>query len=132
MIVAYRDDAFKIAKVITSDTQAGKHIIIDLFECPESKFKMELARKAMLACVKACKATLLHIHLHDFGNGGCSGVAVLAESHISIHTWPESGYIALDVFMCGKCDPKLAVPILEKHFKPNRTLLTYLNRGELP
>jgi len=47
-------------------------------------------------------ATLLHIHLHHFTpNGGISGVAVLAESHISVHTWPERNFAAFDVFMCG-------------------------------
>jgi S-adenosylmethionine decarboxylase len=52
--------------------------------------------------VDAAQATLLHIHVHHFQPNGISGVAVLAESHISIHTWPEVGYAAMDVFMCGR------------------------------
>ena len=61
-------------------------------------------------CVEAARATLLHIHLHHFQPNGVSGVAVLAESHISIHTWPEAGYAALDVFMCGSADPDAVHP----------------------
>ncbi len=65
-------------------------------------------------------ATLLHIHLHHFTpNGGVSGVAVLAESHISIHTWPERDYAALDVFMCGDSQPEKAIPVLERAFEPD-------------
>jgi S-adenosylmethionine decarboxylase len=69
-------------------------------------------------------ATLLHIHLHHFTpNGGVSGVAVLAESHISIHSWPEAGYAALDVFMCGSCDPHATVDVLKTAFKPTKTVV---------
>ena len=79
---------------------------------------------------KPCNATLLHIHLHPFsGNGGVSGVAVLAESHISIHTWPEIGYAAFDVFMCGQCDPHAAIPVLRRWFRPGRETVTVQRRG---
>ena len=62
-------------------------------------------------------ATILHSHFHHFSpNGGVSGVLVLAESHISIHTWPERDFAALDIFMCGACDPHLAIPVLKRAF----------------
>ena len=77
---------------------------------------------AMRACVEECNATLLHIHLHHFTpNGGISGVAVLAESHISVHTWPEKDYAAFDVFMCGDSNPHRAVEILGRYFRPSRS-----------
>jgi S-adenosylmethionine decarboxylase len=83
------------------------------------------------ACVEAAGATLLHIHLHHFEpNGGVSGVAVLAESHISIHTWPECGYAALDVFMCGEASPEKSVPVLEKAFAAKRIEVDTLLRGK--
>jgi S-adenosylmethionine decarboxylase len=67
-------------------------------------------------------ATLLHIHLHHVTPGrGVAGVAVLAESHISIHSWPEAGYAALDVFMCGEAKPHATVDVLKGAFKPERT-----------
>ena len=72
-------------------------------------------------CVEAAGATLLHIHLHHFTpNNGVSGVAVLAESHISIHSWPETGYAALDVFMCGDADPHRTIDVLRRAFRPGR------------
>jgi S-adenosylmethionine decarboxylase len=86
--------------------------------------------QALRDCASEAGATLLHLHLHHFGpNAGLSGVAVLAESHISIHTWPERGYAALDVFMCGVCDPYKAVPVLRRAFEPGNVQLSEQKRG---
>jgi len=72
------------------------------------------------------------MHFHEFSeNGGISGVAVLAESHISIHTWPERGYAAVDVFMCGSAEPHKVVPILKHAFKAGRVSLSEQMRGVL-
>ena len=88
--------------------------------------------KAFIDCVKECGATLLHIHMHHFTpNGGISGVAVLAESHISVHTWPERDYAAFDVFMCGDAKPELAVEILQKAFSPSRIEVGENLRGRM-
>jgi S-adenosylmethionine decarboxylase len=82
--------------------------------------------------VNRCGATLLHIHLHHFSpNGGISGVAVLAESHISVHTWPEYGYAAFDVFMCGNTNPVESLPIFEQAFRPERSDIQELMRGRI-
>ncbi len=82
--------------------------------------------------VERCGATLLHIHLHHFSpNGGISGVAVLAESHISVHTWPEYGYAAFDVFMCGNANPVESLPIFEQAFRPARSDIQELMRGRI-
>src|SRR5215475_7104261 len=79
-------------------TYAGSHLIIDLWEA-EGLDDRERIENALIDAVKEAGATLLHIHLHTFTDGGgISGVAVLAESHISVHTWPEKGYAAFDVF----------------------------------
>jgi S-adenosylmethionine decarboxylase len=73
----------------------------------------------------------LHIHLHHFEpNGGVSGVAVLAESHISIHSWPERSYAALDIFMCGNAEPDKCVPVLRQAFNPGRVAVSELLRGK--
>jgi S-adenosylmethionine decarboxylase len=109
---------------------AGTHLIIDLWEAAHLD-NLEIVERALRECVKACKATLLHIHLHHFTpNGGISGVAVLAESHISIHSWPERGYAALDVFMCGDSMPHKAIAVLEAAFKPKRVLVEECLRGK--
>lgn len=108
---------------------AGAHLIIDLFDA-ERLDDIEHIEKALTDCVHAAGATLLHIHLHPFEpNGGVSGVAVLAESHISIHSWPERGYAALDVFMCGDARPERCVAVLEDAFAPRRIEVKELLRG---
>ncbi len=85
---------------------AGIHLLIDLWGA-RNLDNEAVIRDALGQSSEACGATLLHIHLHQFiDSGGISGVAVLAESHISIHTWPERGFAAIDIFMCGKCDPE--------------------------
>ena len=61
---------------------------------------------------------------------GVSGVAVLAESHISIHSWPERGYAALDIFMCGDANPDACVPVLRQAFRPKRIAVSELLRGQ--
>ena len=97
---------------------AGAHLIIDLYNA-ERLDDIDHIDATLRRCVDAAGATLLHIHLHHFEpNGGVSGVAVLAESHISIHSWPENGYAALDVFMCGDAKPEACVPVLREAFKP--------------
>jgi S-adenosylmethionine decarboxylase len=118
---------------ITRDgvTFAGHHLIIDLWEAKglDDKARIE---QAMRDAVEAAGATLLHIHLHTFTpNGGISGVAVLAESHISVHTWPERGYAAFDVFMCGGAEPKKALKVLEQAFAPKRVVVGIHKRGVL-
>lgn len=110
---------------------AGTHVIIDLWDATDLD-NLEKMEQAMREAIVACGATLLHIHLHHFTpNYGISGVAVLAESHISVHTWPERGFAAFDVFMCGDARPELALPVLERHFSPQRSEINELRRGKV-
>ncbi|WP_317930304.1 adenosylmethionine decarboxylase [Halioxenophilus sp. WMMB6] len=115
---------------ITRDgvTFAGSHLIIDLWG---AKYLDDMQRmeNAMRRCVEVCGATLLHIHLHHFAPDGISGVAVLAESHISVHTWPEREYAAFDVFMCGDAKPELAIIELKRAFFPSRIEVNEQLRG---
>lgn len=108
---------------------AGRHYIFDFWgaSCLDD---LEVMEAALRKAVQECGATLLHIHLHHFTpNGGISGVAVLAESHISVHTWPERDFAAFDVFMCGDAQPHLAIPVLEEVFKPAKTVIKEERRG---
>lgn len=112
-------------------TYAGSHLIIDLWEA-EGLNDKDRIQAAMIEAVEAAGATLLHIHLHSFGEGsGVSGVAVLAESHISVHTWPERGYAAFDIFMCGKADVRKAYAALKQSLSPKRVVLGEHKRGVL-
>jgi S-adenosylmethionine decarboxylase len=109
---------------------AGAHLIIDLYGA-ERLDDIDHIRRTLIGCVKAAGATLLHMHLHPFEpNGGVSGVAVLAESHISVHSWPERDYAALDVFMCGDAKPHRCLDVLRKAFKPDRIEVEQLLRGK--
>jgi S-adenosylmethionine decarboxylase len=109
---------------------AGVHLIIDLYEADRLD-DLDHIEETLRRAVAAAGATLLHIHLHHFEpNGGVSGVAVLAESHISIHSWPEANYVALDVFMCGKADPDACVPVLREAFNPKRVVVSEVLRGQ--
>ena len=108
---------------------AGTHLIIDIYGA-ERLDELPHVETALRAAVDAAGATLLHIHLHHFTpNGGISGVAVLAESHISIHTWPECGYAALDVFMCGEALPHETIEILREAFSPDQIAVEEHMRG---
>ena len=110
---------------------AGTHLIIDLWGAKGIDC-LERMEAALRTCVEECNATLLHIHLHHFTpNGGISGVAVLAESHISVHTWPEKDYAAFDVFMCGDSNPHRAVKILGRYFRPSRSEVVEERRGKI-
>jgi S-adenosylmethionine decarboxylase len=97
---------------------AGTHLIIDLFGAKRLD-DLKHIKETLKRCVEVAGATLLHIHLHHFTpKGGVSGVAVLAEGHISIHSWPERGNAALDVFMGGEAKPDLAIDVVKQAFKP--------------
>ena len=109
----------------------GIHLLIDLWEC---RHLQDIARieSAMREAASICGATVLDIRLHSFGeNAGITGVAILAESHISIHTWPETGYVAIDVFMCGRCDPHGAIAVFEQVFQAQRKTVSEHKRGDI-
>ena len=108
---------------------AGNHLIIDLFGASHLD-DIDHVKHTLEKCVEEAGASLLHIHLHHFTpNDGISGVAVLAESHISVHTWPERNYAAFDFFMCGQAEPERAVQVIERAFGPARSELRTLLRG---
>ena len=109
---------------------AGNHLIIDLFGAQRLD-DIEHVEHTLKKCVDTAGASLLHIHLHHFTpNGGVSGVAVLSESHISIHSWPEADYAALDVFMCGDVRPELCVDVLRQAFSAREVVVKTHQRGE--
>ena len=108
---------------------AGTHLIVDLWGATNLDDPAHIDAVLREAAIET-GATILHGHFHHFSpNGGVSGVLVLAESHVSIHTWPERSYAALDIFVCGICNPYNAVPVLKKGFLPERVQLGEHRRG---
>lgn len=127
-----RDDGVAVGHLAVRNgvTCAGSHLIIDVYG-GERLDDLVHVEETLVDCVEAAGATLLHIHLHRFEeNGGISGVAVLAESHISIHSWPEHGYAALDVFMCGDARPERCVDVVRRAFAPSRIAVGEILRGK--
>jgi S-adenosylmethionine decarboxylase len=109
--------------------QPGLHVLLDLFDA-ENLADQAGIEAALHSAARACGATVLDMRLHQFGQGGgVTGVALLAESHISIHTWPETGFAAVDIFMCGGCDSRLAVAPLRDYFTPGRIDIKTVARG---
>lgn len=130
-ITAYEPGAQKDHFIVRDGVEyAGTHLIVDLIGA-SGLDDIDLIEETMRRCVDEAGATLLHIHLHHFTpNFGVSGVAVLAESHISIHTWPERGYAALDVFMCGDAQPERCLDVLEEVFRPEKLRVKAFLRGD--
>ena len=110
---------------------AGLHLLVDLWGASRLDDPAHIDAALRDAALIA-GATILHSHFHHFTpNGGVSGVVVLAESHISIHTWPERDFAAIDLFMCGACDPNLAIPVLQAAFTPTRIEVSEQRRGRV-
>ena len=110
---------------------AGTHLLIDIWGASRLDDPAHIDESLRAAAI-ATGATILHSHFHHFSpNGGVSGVVVLAESHISIHTWPERDFAALDIFVCGDCDPHRAIPLIQAAFSPSRVDLGEQRRGRV-
>lgn len=99
---------------------AGLHLLADLNGIAAEKLcNGEALEQLLRAAAEAAHAHVLHSHFHGFGEGqGVTGVVLLAESHITIHTWPECGFAAADIFMCGNARPELALTIIESALNP--------------
>jgi len=111
---------------------AGIHLLVDLWGASNLD-DLKITEAALRRAAIDSGATILHCHLHHFTpNGGISGVLVLAESHISIHTWPERNYAALDLFMCGDCDPNDGIQALKEAFQPDTIDVDEQWRGIVP
>jgi S-adenosylmethionine decarboxylase len=112
---------------------AGLHYLIDLNGVsPEILTNDDLIRHTLIEAAKDAGATVLGDFFHHFGRTeeyGVTGVIALSESHISIHTWPEIGYAAIDIFMCGNCDPVNSLPRIFEVFQPTTHEVKELARG---
>ena len=108
---------------------AGTHLLIDLIGASRLN-DLTIVEDALRRAVAATGATLLDLELHHFSpQGGISGVAILAESHMSIHTWPETAFAAVDIFLCGHCDAYQVIPILKDIFQPDSVQVSEHKRG---
>lgn len=108
----------------------GRHVIAEFWNCENAQSEAGLA-EAIEDAVRGARATLLDLRVRRFYPQGYSAIALLAESHLSLHAWPELGYVALDVFTCGQADPQKIVQTLAAHFKPRGTEYLKIPRGRM-
>ena len=111
----------------------GRHLLLDLNDCDKEVLNdLSFLRNTLVAAAIDCGATVLSESFHPFEPQGVSGVVVIAESHLSIHTWPEYGYAAVDIFTCGtSVQPEKAVEVLIEKLGAKDHSLTEIQRGLL-
>ncbi|MBU9577506.1 adenosylmethionine decarboxylase [Ralstonia mannitolilytica] len=121
----------------------GEHLLLDLYGVAPALLRDAVALETALRdAADALGATILHAHLHRFDSvrtglpvgeqGGVTGVLLLAESHLSIHTWPEHGFAAIDAFMCGTGTTHAARAVFERALAPQRVDVRIVRRGTAP
>ena len=111
----------------------GRHLLLELFDCDvEVLNSLEAVKAALVEAARRARATIVDVVFHEFNPFGISGVVVVAESHLSIHTWPEHRYAAVDIFSCGtSLQPEKAAAYLVEQFGAERTSIVELRRGVL-
>lgn len=109
----------------------GKHIIVELSNCNVNIINnLEEVKKILVQASLVANAEIKELAFHRFSPQGVSGVVVIAESHISVHTWPEFGYAALDIYTCGdKTDPLKACNYIAEIFEAENIYSTVIVRG---
>ena len=109
----------------------GSHLLADLYGVAADKLDQpDAIETLLLQSAQAAGAHVLYSRFHTFGPGlGVTGVVLLAESHISIHTWPEFGFAAADIFMCGSGAPERALDLMRDALAPERCVLRTVLRG---
>lgn len=109
----------------------GRHVILEYYGCPREVLDdAERIEEIFVEAVRQMRATIVSVHFHRFNPHGVSGAVVISESHLTIHTWPEYGYAAVDVFTCGQVvDPWLAHDHFVKEFQATKTSHMEFKRG---
>lgn len=109
----------------------GKHYLIELIECePEAIASVAKVQEAMLRAAEVSRATVLEYAFHQFEPQGVSGFIFIAESHFSVHTWPESRYAGVDIFTCGAAmNADAAIAVLSSEFSASKTRVRLFSRG---
>lgn len=112
----------------------GRHLLLELYECSsEILNNLETVKTALVEAAKRAEATIIDVVFHEFNPFGISGVVVIAESHLSIHTWPEYRYAAVDIFSCGdSLKPAAAANYLVEQFRASRASCVEVKRGVFP
>src|SRR5437764_133580 len=113
----------RIERGTTGLNALGRHLLLEMFDCdPDAINSLEAVKGALIEAAKRAQATIVDVVFHEFNPFGISGVVVIAESHLAIHTWPEYRYAAVDIFSCGEVlQPEVAANYLVEQFAAERT-----------
>lgn len=109
----------------------GKQILVEFYDCDQSKINdVSYIENSLIQATKASNATIISHNFHKFSPYGVSGVVVIAESHVAIHTWPEYNYAAVDIFTCGDTiDPWMIQEQLKEYFESKNVSSMEMKRG---
>ena len=111
----------------------SRHLLIEFWGCESGIDDPATVREAITEAVESINATLIDLKVHRYLPQGVTGLAMLAESHFSVHTWPEHSYLAADIFTCGRLtEPQRAIPVLENYFRPQQVESKMVLRGRRP
>ncbi|HDP81463.1 MAG TPA: adenosylmethionine decarboxylase [Spirochaetes bacterium] len=111
----------------------GTHVIAELFDCNEFHINdVKKVEEVLMAAAELSSATIIKPFFHKFSPYGISGVIVIAESHFTIHTWPEHGYAAVDIFTCGDLNYQVAMEHIKNELGAERCTIFQFERGILP
>jgi len=112
----------------------GRHLLLELYDCDSELLNnLDGVKNALVEAATRARATIVDVVFHEFNPFGVSGVVVIAESHLSIHTWPEHRYAAVDIFSCGETlEPLEAANYLVEQFGCERASVVEMKRGVLP
>ncbi len=110
----------------------GRHLLVEYHDCDcDVLNNLQTIEALMRSAAQAARATVVGAVFHPFSPQGISGVVVIEESHLSIHTWPEHGYAAVDFFTCGDCVPERAHEVLLQGLKATHSETMFIQRGLL-
>ena len=108
----------------------GRQVLVDLWGCDETKLRsLSVLDPALREVAGRANVGVIDCIWHKFPNGGITGILVLEESHISIHTWPEQRYVSVDFYACGKGDPSGVVEIMKRATGAKRVSIASIVRG---
>lgn len=117
---------------MSNTTYLGTHVLLELYDCPSALLKAPKdSEQILLMAAKAMQAHVIESRFHAFAPYGVSGVVVIAESHLTVHTWPEHNYAAVDVFSCGELDLEAGLKVLIAAYKAERFEQQTIKRGAL-
>ena len=116
---------------IPTSAALGRHLLVDLYGCARGRLDdLEFVRQCLLNAAEQAGATVIDSHFHGFSPSGVTGTVSIQESHLSIHTWPEHQYAAIDIFTCGSSvDPWRAYEALKIAFEADRGSAMEVHRG---